>query len=111
MKLSIAMLLLMMFQVNASTLAQKKVTLSESNVTLEKVLKSITKQTGYDLVFIATDISIAKPVTIHVRDASLEETLDLCFVNQPFEYSLDTKTLIVQEKTKASLQTKRPLLF
>lgn len=111
MKLSIAMLLLIMFQVNASTLAQKKVTLSESNVTLEKVLKSITKQTGYDLVFIATDISIAKPVTIHVRDASLEETLDLCFVNQPFEYSLDTKTLIVQEKTKASLQTKKTIAF
>ena len=110
MKLSIAMLLLIMFQVNASTLAQKKVTLSERNVTLEKVLKSITKQTGYDLVFIATDISIAKPVTINVRDASLEETLDLCFINQPFEYSLDTKTLIVQEKTKTSLQAKKSLL-
>ncbi|SMD02926.1 TonB-linked outer membrane protein, SusC/RagA family [Pedobacter nyackensis] len=99
MKLSAALLLLTMLQVSASTLAQKKVTLLEKNATLEKVLKAITKQTGYDLVFISTDISIAKPVTINVNKATLDEALKISFSGQPFEYSLDTRTLIVQTKS------------
>ncbi|WP_316753769.1 SusC/RagA family TonB-linked outer membrane protein [Pedobacter gandavensis] len=111
MKLSLAFVLLFMFQLNASTLAQKKVTLSEKNVTLEKVLKAITKQTGYDLVFIATDISAAKPVTINVRNAGMEDALNLCFLNQPFEYSLDTKTLVVQEKVKTKPQAKTQMFI
>lgn len=110
-KISIILLLLIMFKANAVTLAQKQVTLSEKNATLEKVLKSVTKQTGYDLVFIATDISLAKPVTISVKNVSMEAALELCFANQPFEYSLDTKTLIVQKKAKTDLKSKPVLMI
>lgn len=98
MKLTLVLITLTIMQISASSLAQKKVTLTEKNVSLEKVLKAITRQTGYDLVFIASDIKKAKPVTISVSQAPLDETLKLCFVNQPFEYSLDTKTIIVQER-------------
>jgi len=97
-KLTTILIMLAFLQAGASGYAQKKVTLSENNVSLKKVLKAITKQTNYDLVFIATDISNAKPITIKVHDATLDDALRLCFVNQPFEYSLDTKTIIVSEK-------------
>lgn len=97
-KLTAILIMLAFLQAGASGYAQKKVTLFENNVSLAKVLKSITKQTDYDLVFIATDIRNAKPISINVNNATLDEALKLCFVNQPFEYSLDTKTIIVSEK-------------
>ncbi len=105
MKLSAVLIMLTILQVSASTSAQNKVTLSEKNISLERVLKSITRQTGYDLIFNSTDIKKAKPVNINVTDATLEQTLKLCFANQPFEYSLDTKTIIVQEKRKLILSS------
>ncbi|WP_449438765.1 SusC/RagA family TonB-linked outer membrane protein [Pedobacter steynii] len=99
-KLTAILMMFSFLQAAASGYAQKKVTLSENNVSLEKVLKSITKQTNYDLVFISTDIRNAKPITIKVNNVPLDEALKLCFVNQPFEYSLDTKTIIVSEKQR-----------
>lgn len=98
MKLSAVLIILTILQASAHTSAQDKVSLSEKNTSLAKLLKSITKQTGYDLVFIATDMNKAKPITINIKDASLNHALNLCFESQPFSYSLDSKTIIVQEK-------------
>jgi len=99
MKLTAILITLAVIQASASSYAQK-VTLFEKNIPLERALKSITKQTGYDLVFNSKDIKKAKPVTINVNEASLEEALKLCFINQSFKYSIDTKTIVVwQNKT------------
>jgi len=40
----------------------------------------------------------AKPVDIHVKNASLDQALDLCFKNQPFTYVLSGDAIVVQRK-------------
>jgi len=102
MKLTIVFLMLAFLQVSASSLAQNKITLSEKNVSLEKVLTQIRKQSGYDLVFISTDIKNARNVSINVNQVTLDKALKQCFANQPFDYVLDTKTIIIKEKAAKS---------
>lgn len=109
MKLIIILLTTVLLQVNASSLAQKKVTLSETNARLETVLKSIKKQTGYNLLIVSTNIDATKPVTINVKKASLESVLAACFVNQPLTYILEPGTIIVKERGMQA--PKKPLVF
>lgn len=109
MKLTVMLLTAVLLQVNASSIAQKKVTLSETNARLETVLKSIKKQTGFNLLIISTNIDAAKPVTINVKKASLESVLVACFINQPLTYVLEPGTIIVKERT--SLPSKKSLVF
>ncbi|MVN20477.1 SusC/RagA family TonB-linked outer membrane protein [Mucilaginibacter arboris] len=98
MKLIFLLMFTALLQAQAVSLAQGKITLSAKNEPLEKVLKQIRKQSGFDLVFISTDIERAKPVTINVKEETLENTLKQCFLDQPFEFSIQSKAIVVQEK-------------
>lgn len=96
MKLTILFTMFAVLQVNASALAQK-ITLSEKGSSLEKVLKDIRKQSGYDIFFNSNSIRKANPVTIKVEDASIQETLQKAFIGQPFTYTIELKTIVVKE--------------
>ena len=65
---------------------QQHITLSYKDAPLKNIFSAIEKQTGY--VFFKNRLLMqnAKKVTITVKDASLEETLQLCFRDQPFSY-------------------------
>src|SRR5690606_14771421 len=89
MKISLLLLLSFLTQVNASTFAQR-ITLSERNASLETVLKKIKSQTGYNMFFIYKDIKTAKPVTIDLKSATLEEALTNSFKNQPLTYTIES---------------------
>ena len=98
MKLTILFSLTIIFQVNAATFAQNKITLSKSNASFEKVLKAIGKQSGYDLVYISKSIKTGKPVSISVKGASLESVLEQVFINQPLTYSVKNNIITVKAK-------------
>ncbi|WP_316788988.1 TonB-dependent receptor [Pedobacter frigoris] len=98
MKLTTVLLLTLLLQVSAKSIAQKKVTLSEKNAKLETVLTTIKNQTGYNLVIISTNIDSANPVTINMKHALLTDVLNQCFLNQPLTYIIDNKTIIVKER-------------
>jgi TonB-dependent starch-binding outer membrane protein SusC len=73
-------------------------TLSEKNETLEKVLKTIQKKTGY-IYFGSSDLfRKARRVTFSVTNASLRDVLDLCFKDQSLTYELVGKAISVLEK-------------
>ncbi len=87
MKLTILMLFLAFMQVSASTLAQK-VTLSERNASLTTIFEQIRNQTGYDFAYTTATIKTAKPVTIDVKNADLNQVLDKIFSGQPLNYTI-----------------------
>ena len=97
MKLSIILLLATILQVSAKSYAQK-ITLSEKNAPLEKVLKEIREQSGYDFFYNSKLIKDANPVSINVRNTELEEVLKLALSDQPFIYSIEEKTIIIKPK-------------
>lgn len=55
MKLTILLLFVAFLHVNAGSFAQKNITLNEKNASLQKVLKAIKSQSGYNVFFIQRD--------------------------------------------------------
>lgn len=83
----------------ASTYCQK-IDISLNNVSLEKIFKEIRNQTGYSFVYTREQINKSNPVSINVKDALINEVLDICFNNQPLTFSIDNKYIIVKDKFK-----------
>jgi TonB-linked SusC/RagA family outer membrane protein len=99
MKLTVLLLMSCLLQVSAVGFAQKKITLSEKSISLVKVLKEISRQSGYDLVFVSDVLKLAKPVSINVKEVSLEVALKCTFNNQPLiAYAIDGQSVIVKDK-------------
>lgn len=102
MKFIILLMTLTIMQVSAATYGQKSITLSVKNVSLEKALKSIERQSGLNLFFIQADLKKGSYITIDVKNATVEETLKQIFKNQPLTYSLESKTIVVKERVKVT---------
>lgn len=87
-------------EVHASTSAQN-LTINQHNTSLEKVFTEVKKQTGYLFLYNQQWIKLSRTVDINVKNAPLNEVLDICFANQPLTYSIVEKTIVVQLKKKA----------
>ena len=97
MKLIIIIMTTCLLQVSASSLAQK-VTLSEKNTSLEQVFTKIRMQTGYGFVYTNEVLKGALPVTVQLKNASLNDALQLIFKNQPMLFSIENNTVVIKEK-------------
>jgi len=108
-RLTTVILIATFMQVSASSFGQR-ITLNAKNVPLEKVLKDIRTQSGYDFLFSETLINSSKPISISVKNASIEEVLEKCFDDQPIVYKLENKTVLLKAK-KPSILDKVTALF
>nr|WP_121273449.1 SusC/RagA family TonB-linked outer membrane protein [Pedobacter schmidteae] len=104
MRLTTVLLMATILQVSAGTFAQQ-ISLKERNAPIEKIFDQIRQQSGYDFLFNRDLLKTAKPVSIAVKDASLEHALKICFSEQPFTYTLAEKTIIVKEKEPSFLES------
>ncbi|WP_316794288.1 TonB-dependent receptor [Pedobacter frigoris] len=101
-KYTIVLLIITFLQVSARGFAQSDISLSLKEVSLEKALQEVTKQSGYDVFFFKIDLGKTKPVTINVKKRSLQQVLDDIFKDQPIEYTIESKTIVVKEKKRPS---------
>jgi TonB-linked SusC/RagA family outer membrane protein len=88
-------------QVSAAGYGQK-ITLNEKEAPLTKVFKEIKKQTGYRFFYLSQQMDEAKKVTIHVKDATVDEVLQLCFKEQPFGYEIKENMIIIKQKLRVT---------
>lgn len=100
MKLTVFLLIIGCLHLSAKSFSQT-ITLSASNTDLEKVFSSIEKQSGYSFFYRYKDLAAAKPVNLQLKDASLEDALKACFKNEPFNYTIENKTIVVSKKDDA----------
>jgi TonB-linked SusC/RagA family outer membrane protein len=99
MKLTTVLLIAACLQVSASGYSQK-VTLNQTNVSLQKVFEEIRKQTGYQFFYADEVLVTAKNVTVNIRKAGIEEVLDLCFKDQQLAYTISENTIVVKRSIK-----------
>lgn len=97
MKLTAILLLAACLNVSAKGYAQR-ITLAVKNAPLEEVLKKIKDQSGFHLVYRDEWMAGSKLVTLKLKDVLLQEALNECFKNQPLDYSLVEKTIVLKEK-------------
>ncbi len=95
MKLAILLTMTLSWQVYAGAEAQQ-ITLTVKNEPLFQVIKEVQKQSGYAFLFSMEYMQKARPVSLKVKNASLEEVLPLLFKDQPFRYSVHDKILRIE---------------
>lgn len=99
MKITAVILLIGCLHVNAAGYSQK-ISLSEKEVSIEKIFKEIKKQTGYKFLYNSSVLDGTKSVTINVKSATVAEVLELCLKGQSLEYKIktDDKIIIIKRK-------------
>jgi TonB-linked SusC/RagA family outer membrane protein len=97
MKLTAFILIAICMQVSADSLSQT-VTLSAKDAPLEKVIKTIRKQTGYSFFYNADWLEKAKTVTLQVKDMAIGEALGMVFRDQPVSFSIINNTIVLKLK-------------
>jgi TonB-dependent SusC/RagA subfamily outer membrane receptor len=98
MRLTIIIMTMFLIQVSAASRAQ--VTLIEKNARLKTVIESLKKQTGMDVFYNDFNIGRANPVTLNLRNVSLDEALEACFKGQPLTYTIENRTIIIKSREK-----------
>ncbi|TDX00478.1 TonB-linked SusC/RagA family outer membrane protein [Dinghuibacter silviterrae] len=104
MKISMLLILFSTLQVTAGTASGQTITLHVRNAPLNDVFQSITKQTGYHFIYASDQLQNARPVTLDVKEKSLDETLRLCLAHQSLACSIhpDQKQVVLVTIAPAS---------
>lgn len=97
MKLTMVLLLFTCLQVGAKGFAQQ-ISLNEKNIALTKIFEKIKSQTGYQFFYADEVMAGAKKVSININNGSLIQVLDVCFKDQPLDYTIADKTIIIKRK-------------
>jgi len=109
MKLTV-ILLTACLQVSANGFSQN-ITLSEKNISLQKVFKQIHKQTGYQFFYQDEMLDKAGRINIRVKDTPLEKVLAICFKDLPFTYSIANNAITIKPKNEDKVMQAPPPAF
>ncbi|MEJ7779649.1 MAG: secretin and TonB N-terminal domain-containing protein [Daejeonella sp.] len=96
------LLLTIVFLNTYSVAYPQRVSYSGKNVPLKTVFSAIQKQTGYGFFYDPTLLTQAKAVTLDVKNVDLSSVLTVVFKNQPLEFSIENKTILVSKKKIAN---------
>ncbi|WP_162850077.1 SusC/RagA family TonB-linked outer membrane protein [Sphingobacterium yanglingense] len=100
MKLSVFLVLLSLFQVNAATYAQK-ITYNKNKVTLSQLFNEIRKQTGYDVVWSERKIEGISARNFYFLEASVSKVLNEALEGLPLTYEIRDKMILIKDKPDA----------
>jgi len=92
----------LIWMLNVESVAAQKITLSTQNMTVDKALHIIKKQTGYLFFYEYDLVQQLKPITINVKEASIKEVLDILLKNTDLTYSIEDKTVVIRKSSSAA---------
>lgn len=107
MKLTAFWLLAIGLQVSARSFSQK-VTLSVRDVPIHQVFREITRQTGVSFVYKEQLLDGIGPVTVHMKDAAIEEVLDACLNGRHIGYKLVGKSIVIRKEISSAAVVQQP---
>ncbi len=110
MKLTVMLLTVVFLQTATAGFAQR-VSLDIKKTPVEDVLYQLTKQTGYSFIADATVLEKLTPITLNVKDVSLETVLRKMFFPDRFEIMFnESETIVIKEKTVPPISVKGRVL-
>lgn len=86
-----------MLQVSASGFAQK-ININQTNISLEKALKLIRQQSGYDVLYDSNVIKKPTTVVLNVKNGTVVDALKQCLTGTGFTYRIEENTILIKEK-------------
>ena len=107
MRLTILLLLVSLFRINASTYSQnKKISLSLNQVDIETVFDEIKSKSEFKIYFKNSELDLNRKVSIYIKEKRVEVILDLLFKDTNIEYIIFEKQIILKlrsEKERKSI--------
>jgi hypothetical protein len=79
---------------------KKNITINKSKISVEQLLKEITKQTGLNFSYSPNVIDTDQKISFHVKNASLDETLKLFSEKTFVDYSIVEGQIVLNKKKK-----------
>lgn len=89
------------------TYAQQRISVNYKEQPLTSVISDLKTKTGYDFVYQKQTLASARPVTLAMTDATLQEVLDRIFYRTNLEYEIVKKGVIIRPRQKAQRQFRR----
>lgn len=110
MKLSVFLFLLGIAQVLAgNSFAQNtKLSINLENTRIEKVLLEIENNSSYKFIYNKEDVDVESQVSIHLKDKSINETLDVLFEGENIRYDFYGNQIILRKAASENEQDKTP---
>lgn len=102
MRMTAFFLLVFCLQLPARTLSQK-INASFKEARLADVLDELSRQSGISIVYKEQIFRNARPVTVSIRDMSVEQAIRACMKGQPFTVEIDRDIIIVHDETEKPL--------
>ncbi|RZS71133.1 TonB-linked SusC/RagA family outer membrane protein [Pseudobacter ginsenosidimutans] len=96
--------------VHAESPAQS-ITMSAKNIPLKQIFTVIKKQTGFVVLYNEQVISSARPVSINAQDMPLQDFLGAILKNQPIEYNIQGKTIVLSRKPVPASKGYTPVMI
>ena len=78
----------------------QKITLSEKNASIEKVLRQVKKQSGYIIWYESSLVKDLRNVTISLNEVTVRQALDALLKDQNLTYSIIENTVVIKKKPK-----------
>lgn len=100
MKLTTFILLFSLMQVNAATFGQK-LNLVDKNVSIEKVLREIRKQTNYNVLVESTNFKTSTKINTNFVNASLQTVMESVLSGTDMTFIVEDQNIIIKPKTKS----------
>ena len=97
MKLTVVLLIATCLQVSARTWCQN-ISISQRNTSLERVFKEIHRKTGYQFFYQDELLRDARAFNINVKNVSVEEVLEICFKDQPLNFTITENAITIKKK-------------
>jgi len=96
-KLTVLLCAFAFIQVSAASFGQA-ITLNVKNLPFEQLLANLSQQSGYHFLYRKKIIERSKPVSVVLKEVSLEEALKKCFAEEPFTYVIKSNNVIIVDK-------------
>src|SRR5690606_7149216 len=108
-KLSILLVLLTCSQTSATVFAQS-VTIKGKDMSMKSIFSELRSQTGYHFLYLEEDLRNTRPITIDLKERSLETVLDYCFRGQPLQYEIRKNRVLVERKKLSAPKLRSDLI-
>lgn len=99
MKLIVVSLLCMVFQLQASSLAQT-ITIEKREIAFVDLLREIKKQTGYTVICNSDIVKNTEVSNVQLKNMPLENALELLLTPKNLNYYVEGKSIVVRRKKK-----------
>ncbi len=109
MRLTVLLIILSLFRINASTYSQNtKISLNVKNSTVEKVFDLIQQKTEFKVFFKESEVNTQRKISLTAINKRVEYILDRIFKNTNVAYKIVDKQIVLIKKPKSIRTQKQP---